>query len=343
MRIGIITVYEPITNFGSYLQAYALRQILTDLGHDVYIIAKNTTYTTIIKAISKLSPKREFFLRIQKALYCIKDLNQFKIINRNQISYYKLDCLIFGSDEIWNLENPYFRDNLFWGVNLPDIPKIAYAISTGAASKDLLLQYSRYIQNLGSFKDILARDNHTKTIIEDIVKRKIQLVCDPTLLLPVQHLTRSIAIPKKPYLLVYTYGVDSHLSHIICQFAQKNNLLIVSPCFWHLWADKVIECSALQFSYLIANAEFVFTSTFHGAIFTLLNHKRCCILPVREKVRDVVDKLKETQRLIKTDCSLSDFSQTMELPFNSELFEKNLATYKSESLHALYNTLSNIN
>lgn len=343
MKIGIITIYEPITNFGSYLQTLALQKILVDLGHEAYIIAKNSTSSTILKAICKLSPKREFFLRIQKALYCIKDLNQFKIINRNQISHYKLDCLIFGSDEIWNLENPYFRDNLFWGINLPNIPKIAYAVSAGAATKDLLLQYPQYIQNLGSFKDILVRDNHTKTIIEDIVKRDTQLVCDPTLLLPVQHLTRSIAIPNKPYLLVYTYGVDSHLSYIIRQFAQKNNLLIVSPCFWHSWVDKVIECSALQFSYLIANAECVFTSTFHGAIFTLLNHKRCCILPVREKVRDVVNKLNETHRLIKTDCSLSDFSQTMKIPFDSELFEKNLATYRSESLQALYNALSNIN
>ena len=65
--------------------------------------------------------------------------------------------------------------------------------------------------------------------------------------------------PKEPYLLVYTYGVDKPLENRIVHFARENNLKIVSPCFWHLWADCVVECSALEFSGLVANANYVFT------------------------------------------------------------------------------------
>lgn len=35
MKIGIITVYDS-PNFGSYLQAYALRKYLETMGHDVF-------------------------------------------------------------------------------------------------------------------------------------------------------------------------------------------------------------------------------------------------------------------------------------------------------------------
>ena len=37
MRIGILTVYDS-ANFGSYLQAYALKKVLENLGHKVKFI-----------------------------------------------------------------------------------------------------------------------------------------------------------------------------------------------------------------------------------------------------------------------------------------------------------------
>ena len=38
MKIGIVTVYESITNLGSFLQTYAMKTLLTELGHEVYIL-----------------------------------------------------------------------------------------------------------------------------------------------------------------------------------------------------------------------------------------------------------------------------------------------------------------
>ena len=38
MNIGIITVYESIDNYGSYLQAYALKRYLEQLGHTVFLL-----------------------------------------------------------------------------------------------------------------------------------------------------------------------------------------------------------------------------------------------------------------------------------------------------------------
>lgn len=166
-----------------------------------------------------------------------------------------------------------------------------------------------------------------------------QFVCDPTILAPLNKYIVNCSTPKEPYLLVYTYGVDKPLENRIVHFARENNLKIVSPCFWHLWADCVVECSALEFSGLVANANYVFTSTFHGTIFALLNHKQCCIFPYREKVTDVVARLGETQRLINADCSSKDFEKIMNIPFDTRQFEERIIRIREKSMALLKEAL----
>ena len=69
MKIGIITVYEPTTNLGSFLQAFALQKVLKSYGYDVYIVQSHSTCKSIAKVIFKINPKREFFFRLKRAKY----------------------------------------------------------------------------------------------------------------------------------------------------------------------------------------------------------------------------------------------------------------------------------
>lgn len=340
MRIGIITIYESITNMGSFLQAYALKTVLEDLGHEVYLIQNTPASEWIKKYVCKINPKREFFLRLKKAKHFLDDLTMLKLLPKDKISEAKLDMLIYGSDEIWNLENPYFRENIFWGLGKNTIKKVAYAISIGAMTCDTEKKYNYYLENLSSFAQILVRDKVTKQFVERNVKMSPKLVCDPTILTPVQKINRECKkYPKEKYLLVYTYGVDSWLEKQIVRFARKNNLLILSPCFWHYWADKVIECSALELGSLMAHAEYVVTTTFHGAIFSLLNHTKCCIYPTREKVTDVVYRLGEEHRLINEHCKDEEFDKIINMPFDSLEFENRIEERRKESLALLEEAL----
>lgn len=340
MKIGIVTVYEPITNLGSYLQAYALKKFLEKNGHEVSLIKNIPSIKTALKFICKINPKREFILRIIKSKKFMSDVKKLNLEKKSRMNNF--DLLIYGSDEIWNLENPYFRNNLFWGntKEAKDVSKIAYAVSMGELSNETLENYKIYTNSLNDFDQIFVRDKKTFDIIKTLIGKQCKFVCDPTLLISIKDLTQKIKIPSNKYLLVYTYGLDRHIEEIVVAYAKKYNLKIVSPCFWHIWADKVIECSALQFSSLINGAECVFTSTFHGTIFTLLNHKRCCILPVREKVEDVVSRLGEKQRLIDFDCSFEEFEEKMSISFDSDKFEKNLSCIRSESEKLLLEALS---
>lgn len=335
MKIGIVTIYEPTTNLGSFLQAYAMKTILEKLGHDVYLIEKTTKMQSIKQCAFKINPKREFFLRIIKAGRFVQAVKKFKLIPKKRMHEQKFDCLIYGSDEIWNLENPYFRDEMFWGNSVKNIPKIGYAVSMGAMENDLLEEYPQCIEGMLSFDSILVRDTHTKSIVKKYINDYVSLVCDPTFLIPIEEMTEWIQLPKKPYIFVYTYGVDSKVEALIKEFARRENLMIISACFWHLWVDKVIECSPLQFSSLIRGAKYVFTTTFHGAVFTLLNHKKCCILPMRDKVRDIVERLHETTHLIDENCSIEKFTEVMHIEFDSQAFEQRVTLYRDDSFKLL--------
>lgn len=340
MKIGIVTVYEPITNMGSYLQGYALKTVLEKMGHEVYFVQNIAAAKVACKYLCRINPKREFFLRFKKVKEFLHDVHRIKCVPRERILQEQFDLLVYGSDEIWNLDNPYFDDGLFWGLDVGDTNKIAYAVSVGAVKDSSLMACTEYLQELFSFRTILPRDARTKEVVDRVVGGDHEIVCDPTLLLSLEDISESIQLPKNRYMLVYTYGLDKELQNTVVSYARKHNLKIVSPCFWHPWVDEVIECSALQFSTLIQGAECVFTTTFHGAIFTLLNHKRCCIYPVREKVKDLVVRLGEEQRLIEETCSSQYFEQIMAQPFDDEAFEARLEKWRKYSMDRLKEAIS---
>ena len=336
MKIGIVTVYEPTTNMGSFLQAYALKKALEKLGHEVYIIQNISTIKEILKLVMRVNPKREFFLRLKKAWFAKNDIKKLKLLNKSFV--HNLDGLVYGSDEIWNLDNPYFMNGFFWGKDI-ELPKISYAVSMGAMDDEKICKYKSFVESIKEFRFILVRDIKTQRIIKKIRETENNIVCDPTMLIPIEELTENIKPLKYKYILVYTYGIDALMIEYIRKFSDKYGLKIVSVCFWHIWADVVIECSALNFSSYIKNAEFVFTTTFHGAVFSMLNHKRCCIFPYRSKVKNIVEQMGEESHLVENNCTYEEFETTIQIKFDSYLFEERLEKYRRYSQKKLEEAL----
>lgn len=144
MKIGIVTIYESITNMGSFLQAYAMKGVLEEMGHQVYFIQNVPPAILLKQCLCKINPKREILLRLFKARFFISDMKYLNILPKDRVSEEKLDLLIYGSDEIWNLDNSYFQEDLFWGLGLDRIRKMAYAVSIGAMSDKTEEKYKRY-------------------------------------------------------------------------------------------------------------------------------------------------------------------------------------------------------
>lgn len=339
VKIGIITVYDALDNLGSYLQSFALKKFLEAEGHEVCFIRKRYLCKYILSMLSKINPKRGYLGKLSRIINGVKAINKFNVINETHIKQKQLDALVYGSDEIWNMDNPYFADKFFFGTDRFDVPKIAYAISMGEMSEDTLRNNIDIAKGIYDFKQILVRDNHTKAVLESVLKRELKLVCDPTMLIPVSELSKKIRLPKEKYILVYTYGIDAPMENNIIKFAKEKGLKIISVCFWNQWSDRVVQCHPLQFSTLIQNAEYVFTTTFHGAVFTMLNHKKCCIQPIRYKVRDVVEKMNLSNRLIGEDADYEIFKKIIEMDFPSEEFESILKVYRDNSIKLLRESL----
>ena len=337
MNIGIVTVYDAVSNIGSYLQAYAMKLVLEDMGHQVFFLEKTSVPSQIWAHIRKLNPKRSFFLRLQSGLNYWQVSREFSFIQPEQAEA-KLDALLFGSDEIWNLDNPYFADPLFFGQN-SSLPKAAYAVSAGAMTLETTKKYGSLLQQICRFQRVLVRDDRTWELVRCLTGSDSPLVCDPTMLVDISRLSTACSVPKKPYILVYSYGLDPPMIDHIRRFAAEKELQIVSAHFWHHFCHRTIPCKPLQFGPLMAQAEYVFTSTFHGAVFAMCHHTRCCILPVREKVRDVVLRMGQSNRLIAPDDNYQRFKTIISQPFPTEEFETGLRQWRAKSAHHLQEAL----
>lgn len=337
MNIGIITVYDSVSNLGSYLQAYAMQYVLKLMGHHVYFIEKISVAKRIQQYISHLNPKRAFFLRLHNGWNYLIVSKKFKFLKLDD-GKIKLDMILFGSDEIWNMDNPYFCDPLFFGTDV-NLPKIAYAASIGAMEQKTWEANCHLAEGLKDFKSILIRDKRTQGVIGNYVTKEILQVCDPTFLVQKEVFMEPVTLPTKPYILVYSYGLDEHMISLIQQFAKENGLMIVSVHFWHLFCDKVISCKPCCFGSFMYGAEYVFTSTFHGAVFAMIFHTRCCILPVRDKVRAVTEEMGQANRLISETVDYNTFAQTIQQPFNEAEFESILNQYRTVSMNRLEEAL----
>lgn len=338
MKIGIVTVYDGVSNVGSYLQAYAMQQALQSLGHEVFFVEKTTVPARIWRHIARLNPKRAFFLRLKSGWNYWRASKAFRFVKPEQMTQ-KLDGLLFGSDEIWNMDNLFFRDPLFFGTGY-DLPKIAYAVSVGAMRQKTLDDNLQVVAGIKQFRKILARDTRTQEMIGPLVGTELPLVCDPTFLLSARQLSTPIRPCKEKYLLVYTYGLDEPMIRNIRRFAEEQGLKIVSAHFWHHFCHKVVPCKPLEFSAWMAGAEYVFTSTFHGAVFAMMNHTRCCILPVREKVKDITQRMGQQDRLISADADYETFCRVIRQDFATEAFEGILEEYRNRSWEQLKGALT---
>lgn len=307
MKIGIATVHDS-NNYGSFLQAYALQEVLEKMGHEVYFA--KTRDKKFIEAIfvPKLLQKKTVRHPIQmirdrrngkrKRDAFFSDQKLFQEIENEKLK--DMDIVILGSDEIWNVRVPPFRKGVFYGEGLENV--IAYGVSVGKAEKREVLAFPEIISNIRKLPYIFARDVRTQEIVKEIQGIEPRLVCDPTFLVDktlFREKNKAESRIKEDYVLIYSYGISEDLKHKIKRFAEKNNLKIVSACFYYNWADYNVMCGPLEFCDIIEHASYVITTTFHGTIFSILNEKQFVTFPASIKTNDLLERLGLKQRIME--------------------------------------------
>lgn len=350
MKLGILTVYS-VANYGSYLQAYALKDVLESMGHEVYHIKirddreiRNGFYKYPVTRRSLKYPIEElqkYFFGRKKYQIFQNALSAFHEIEKKDIS--KLDGVIIGSDELWNISEAEFRHPLYFGQG---VDKTAtYGISVGKAKWEDFENMPEYQKLIRNVDCITVRDQRTQDIIKKITGQTAPMVCDPTFLVPTNILYRKTSdkyLQDNKYILLYTYNftISDWTKNYLIRYAKERNLKLVSVGFYFSWCDYNVNCDPFEFSDVIRKAKCMVTTTFHGSVIGTLNFQKVLAVPFSPKVNDVMEKLGLSQSVIDKQISYEKFRDKLDkLKIDKEQIKTRITTMKEESMATIKSLL----
>ena len=284
--IKIIT-FHISTNYGALLQSLSLKEFIeNETKQNVRMCSYHPNKLLFAEFIRPLITKK--FTKFERTIK--KNFNIYlwkkKAFHTNNYNInLNLNVNVFGSDEIWNYSNPYHGyDPYFFGEGF-EKKKIAYAASIGKSnhiSIDLNLK-KQIFSLLSDFDKISVRDENTSNFITDLIGVKPEFVLDPTLIYTPKILGDKKFISskvEKNYCIVYGTVFSKNQQDLIYDFCKKRNLQIISVGYYNKWIQKNhLELNPTNFIDYIKNASFIFTSMFHGVMFSVKYSKQFVFSP----------------------------------------------------------------
>ena len=333
MKIGIMTINSAY-NYGCVLQAWALQKYLENEGHQVSII--NYRIPEIDNTYRLFREKQRFSIapinnvynclrhvkfnltqapRIRKAAKFEHFINE--VMNTTQVfsSFRELvegkagkdyDVLITGSDQVWNgtitkgLKPAYFLDFDHSGKR-----KISYAASIG--KKELMNAEIEFFKNyLAEYESIAVRENSAAELLAPLVKKPVEVVLDPTLLLDREDFDtlKQPSKYQKPYIFVHVIGKDARLRRIVAILSEQTGLPIVQNRMKKQFPDELgrfSDAGPEEFIGLIEGAQLVITNSFHATVFAVIYEKNFITIPHElypERMENLLKELSMENHLI---------------------------------------------
>lgn len=288
--IGIVTFHRA-HNYGAVLQCLALKTALSMMGHSVHVIDHiNPRIDEIYSLSSKVNNNLPSLYRIKQWItlkltypYRRKRFEKFntfisKYILDNEFKnkYPEYDCIIWGSDQIWQW-NITHEDPFFWAqIENADVWKISYAASAGKIND----KFKSNMHLLSSFNRIGVREEELHRFLK---KNGIdsEVNVDPTLLLSSNEWEKALELKNqsnKRYVLIYGLRDRKKVYKLGKLIAKKLGIDIkevfsTANSLGNL-GKKNIDVSPDEFIQLIRNAEFIVTDSFHCTVFSIIFNKQ---------------------------------------------------------------------
>lgn len=294
MKLAILT-YQNALNVGAVLQAYALQQVLTKMGHQCEIIDYRNSYleeTYKTKNIMQIkSPKEliKWLLNVNKEKRKRVKFSEFnqKYQNFSSTVYTednihesndKYDAFIVGSDQVWNMNLNGEDKNYFLSFVEDSKNKISYAASFGYKEVPAIHRAKTY-EGISKLNSISVRETSGKVITQELTSREAQVVLDPTLLLDKlewKEINYEKKSNNKEYILVYIIAATPSIIEFAKKLGRKYNCEVI--CIHNSPIPKkgvknIRDCSPTEFLNYVENAKFVVSSSFHGICFSILFEK----------------------------------------------------------------------
>lgn len=353
MKIGIVT-YHRTNNYGAVMQALATRFVLEEMGHEVYYVDYWPDYH---KEMYALFPKNNFrkFNILQKAKFLYRlflfyrskkiRIENFEKFFQTHIYPYcrpvddTYDVVIYGSDQIWRKQralgsyNPfYFGEN-----NLKTQHHISYAASMGILP-DNDADNSKVKELVAHLDKISVREEELRKLLLSLGYKNVKLTLDPTLLLSSEtwdkHLPTEPYVGRK-YVLVYMLMNAFNLSEIK-RFADNRGLdmiVLYGSATTKETETNITSAGPLEFIRLIKNAEYVFSTSFHGLAFSIIYGKQffTSFTANSGRAESLLNQLGIKGRLLPPKSSIPQD----ETPIDYNTVRSKLETYRKEAFNFL--------
>lgn len=298
-KIGIMSM-QRIANYGSFLQAYALKQLIEEMGYEVEFVDYHVGSPVIEENADN---KNKFVRKVEKGLETFKynapfahkiSFIRYKQTFAKRYMHFlgitekmnfnpQLDCLVIGSDEVFNCiqknSNVGYSLELF-GKDNHAKKLITYAASFGNTTLEKLEKYKKADEIgdlLKKFDALSVRDANSGNIVEKLIGKAPVYSLDPVLIYDYMSCCDKIPKIKKDekYLILYAYSgrILDDEAEWIASYAKKKHLKVYAIGGIQKCADRFIDCSPFEVLGYFKNAEEVITDTFHGSIFSIITHR----------------------------------------------------------------------
>lgn len=305
-KIGVLT--QPLhDNYGGLLQAYALKEVLLDLGHEVVIINRRKKETSKVKkvisyiySVLKGKVKKNSFLNEELLSRISYNTNHFRskylpevseriVDNKGMrnIGESDFDVFIVGSDQCWRPRYSPSITNYYFDFieNNNSVKRLSFAASFGVGFWEYNPTDTDYCKRLiKKFDAISVREDSGIKLVKDYLDRNDAIhVVDPTMLLSISHykdLMRKEKASLSPG-TIFTYILDkneekqSFVSKIEKHLKSKSFEVYPKKRFKNETVNNnnvfdFVFPSPAQWLQAYDDASFVIADSFHGIVFSIL-------------------------------------------------------------------------
>ena len=337
-----ISGYWYLTNYGAALTSYALGRQVQKLGYEVtFIDVPKFIFPTREDYRDDKSPSRSFIKKHFTTTEKFEDINELYGLNKN------FDCFLLGSDQMWNWHNGrYCEEEGFYLFDYVDSRKkiISYATSFGDSGfKGNTVDEWAFEKLLKRFDAISVRERTGAETVKNLIGKDVEHVLDPVFFLSKDEYKKVAALSSfkdnicEKYIFVYLLQPTEDKQQIVKEISEYFGLRVISLgdldagyvnyCGTSNWNMPHIDKVEIEdWLYLIDNAEYVVTDSYHGCCFSVIFNKKYMALTPRDginRIIDMADTLQVVDRalflnkrdpitLIRSDIEYDGINKTIE-------------------------------
>lgn len=287
-KIALTTKYSAY-NFGAVLQTYALSRTLEKLGAQCVVVDADRQRKkglmpwnapgNIVNNLFYLKHKNELqtgYRRFDAFIETMPLSESYKSYDALRDRPVEADVYLSGSDQVWNPLD--VRENYFLRYAPADKIRASYAASMGisylpAAVERITREYLREMDYLS------VREKTAKDMIGKLTGREAAVHADPVFLLSPEEWDEVAIKPDfhKPYIFCYVLYRPSWLNKWLKKLHKKTGKEIVvvsSDAYRNIYHTKMVRSAGpREMLGWLQNADFVISSSFHGAALSVANRK----------------------------------------------------------------------